>query len=75
MTNWKIHFIYKCDNCGSCWEVRVPHGITTITEDDFRTYECDECQYPTVGLTEEEGNIWWAIVDAEETEGAEWREW
>jgi hypothetical protein len=71
MSNWKIHFIHKCDNCGQCWEMQVPHEAEGVTQEDFRTIDCDNCQYPTVGLTYEESKIWWAIVDAEESEDAE----
>jgi hypothetical protein len=75
MNNWKIHLIHKCDNCGSCWEVRVPQEAEGVTVDDFRTMPCDNCEWECVGLTAEEADIWWAIVDNEETEDAEWQEW
>lgn len=69
MSHWKIQLIYKCDNCGNCWELRVPHGaeIGDHTVETLRATECRECEWECVGLTNEEANIWWAIVDNEET--------
>lgn len=75
MKKWKIHFISKCDNCGNCWEVRAQRPPAGYTEADFRTTTCDDCGWLTVGLTPEESDIWWAIVDNEETEEADWQEW
>lgn len=66
MSNWKIHFIHKCDNCGLCWEVRVPQDAVGVTESDFRTMGCEDCGWSSVGMTIAEADAWWAIVDANE---------
>ena len=73
MSNWKIHFIHKCDNCGECWEVRVSHQDAEsrgIGAEAFRTMRCEDCGWEVVGLTIAEADIWWAIVDNNEELGA-----
>jgi predicted RNA-binding Zn-ribbon protein involved in translation (DUF1610 family) len=68
MSNWKIHFIHKCDNCGECWEVRVSHQDAESR--GIGAEACEDCGWEVVGLTIAEADIWWAIVDNNEELGA-----
>jgi hypothetical protein len=76
MSNWKIHFLHKCDNCGECWEVRVSHQDAEsrgIGAEAFRTMRCEDCGWEVVGMTMPEWDAWWEIVDANSTEDHGWR--
>lgn len=67
MTTQEIRLTFKCDNCGTSWETRITtESEIALSADDWRDEVC-ECNHPCVGLTHEESDIWWEIVDAEET--------